>query len=300
MATIDPLPQALAQSLSEFPARGERNLWLFTVAARARHVASPRKVHRFLHRVVAYMGWSDRDFSPEIDRAVRRAFNPSEPAAPAATSPRRLPSAKPSGSTRPVWPPCDEELFQRYAGSDPAFALVPLEIDSEVIIEGLYPGDALLCMGLSVRSAITQPRNLWRGLEPAMEFIVANPMSAATGLTLDGRTSYRCLGNACQSRMYQVVEFDRGTLQQQAAILSALDSPKAPLLMVVWSGGKSLHGWFDVQELSPENQQRFFASACRMGADPSLWDPCKLVRMPGGRRANGHTQSVFFLSPDVL
>ena len=48
--------------------------------------------------------------------------------------------------------------------------------------------------------------------------------------------------------------------------------------------GKSLHGWFRVQHLGRRDQVRFFWMACLLGADPTRWDLCGWLRMPGGLR----------------
>lgn len=300
MALLDPLPPALAETLATFPHQGERNLWFFEVAARSRHVASAKKVHRFLNRIVSRAGWSDRDFSREIDRAVTRAFNPGLQASPSCPScPSKLRRAERSRAKRVPWPKYDADLFDRYVSTKPLFSTKPVCITSEAVLDSLFVQDALLCLSMDIRSAVTQPRSLWRGMEASMEFMVANPMTFPTGKSKDGRLSHRCHDNATRSRLYQVIEFDRGTALEQAAILSALHSPKAPLILVVWSGGKSMHGWFDVRNLSEHDKARFFSAAYRLGADASLWDPCKLVRMPGGRRANGNAQPVLYFNPDA-
>jgi len=302
MAAIDPLPPSLIESLARFPSTGERNIWLFTVASRARHVASPAKVQRFLHRIVSTAGWSDRDFTREIDRAVQRAYSGETSRAGEVS---RIPRNKPS--VRLVWPDFEESLWKKYSTRS---AIFPVDLDhvtqsqdwmpsGEAILDQLFDSEDLLCLGLDFRSAITQPRTQWRRLEASMEFIVANPMTATTGLTKDQRTSYRCHGNATQSRRFQVIEFDRGTPEEQAAILSALHSERTPLILAVWSGGKSIHGWFDVRRLDESQKIRFFAAACRLGADSTLWDPCKLVRMPGGRRSNGKSQPILYFNPDA-
>lgn len=133
-----------------------------------------------------------------------------------------------------------------------------------------------------------------------MQFIVANTMTAVTGINQSGKLSARCHDNATRSRRYQVIEFDRGTLQEQAAILSSLHSSKTPLVLVVWSGGKSLHGWFHVERLSEYEKQRFFRHSVFLGADSSLWDPAKLVRMPGGRRDSGVRQEILHFNIEPI
>ncbi len=131
-----------------------------------------------------------------------------------------------------------------------------------------------------------------------MQFIVPSPMSAETGLTQDGRQSSRCLQNT-GPRQYLVVEQDTGTADEQAAILLYL-AERAPLVMALTSGNKSLHGWFSCKGASEAKLRSFFNYAVTLGADPATWTPCQLVRMPEGRRDNGRRQAVLFLNPEAL
>jgi hypothetical protein len=283
MAVLDSIPPALKAALSNPPQRGSRNVWLLTVAMRARHFGSPAKVRKLLTH--AARQWTDRDFAPEIERAVEKAFAlPATARKPA----RRLPD----------WPPFNAAGWARRAASPTPVSPAPLPVTAGAVLDSLFPGNPLLCCALDTRSAITQPRDTWRGFEGGLQFIVPNPMRAAQGRTADGRLSQRCLENACAERTYQVVEFDQGSPAEQAAILGSLSTPLVPLVLAVWSGGKSLHGWFLVSRLSGYASLRFFRHAVSLGADASLWDPSKLVRMPGGRRDTGQTQTVHFFKPD--
>lgn len=281
MAVLDSMPAHLRELLVAAPSPGERNVWLFTVARNARHIASPAKVRTFLRRVAAR--WADRDFTPEIERAIRRAYE--------------LPTDEAADSSISDWPPFNPAAWASRMAGPVLFGSEPVAVQSERVIDVLFPGEPLLCLALDIRSALTQPRSRWRGLEAGHQFIVANPMTAPTGRTQDGRESPRCLGNAAPRKTYQVVEFDRGTLREQAAVLSSLHSDIAPLVLVVWSGGKSLHGWFDVRALNAYALRRFFRFAVYLGADSSLWDACKLVRLPCGRRPDGRAQPILHFAP---
>jgi hypothetical protein len=94
-------------------------------------------------------------------------------------------------------------------------------------------------------------------------------MSKLWGINLNGEKSVRCNDNT-GPRRYVVVDFDSGSLDEQAALLLYLDT-KVPLALVVFSGSKSLHGWF------PANPgwEEFFRTASRLGADSTLATPCQ-------------------------
>ena len=117
------------------------------------------------------------------------------------------------------------------------------------------------------------------------QFIVPSPMLRKIGRAKDGHVSSRTLENT-GPRRYLVVEFDKGALDQQAALLLNLAS-HAPLALVVHSGGKSLHGWFYCAGQSEEELRKFMRYAVNLGADPATWTRCQLVRLPGGLRDNG-------------
>jgi len=119
-------------------------------------------------------------------------------------------------------------------------------------------------------------------------------MSAATGLTKDGKESAHTLANT-GPRRFLICEFDTGTPDEHAALLIHL-AGYAPLVCAVHSGGKSLHGWFFVHGQPEEKVLKFFRYAVSLGGDPATWTRSQFVRMPDGTRDNGSRQAVFFLS----
>ena len=62
-----------------------------------------------------------------------------------------------------------------------------------------------------------------------------------------------------------------------------------------------MHGWFRVADMSAKDQARFFSVACLLGADPTRWDLCGWVRMPGGLRVVDGVpsvrQKILYVSP---
>jgi len=124
-----------------------------------------------------------------------------------------------------------------------------------------------------------------------MEFVNPNPMVAETGVTREGKTSHHCEDNT-GPRVFLVVEFDSGTPQEQAAYHKYLGK-HLPLVIMIYSGGKSTHGWYHCESESETRCRRFFELACQLGADPKTWSVCQFVRLPGGKNGKtGKTQQV--------
>jgi hypothetical protein len=94
-------------------------------------------------------------------------------------------------------------------------------------------------------------------------------------------------------------------LDAQAAILERLTRSR-PLWLVVFSGSKSLQGWFPCRGESEEELHRWFnTEARRLGADPMTWCKSQFVRMPDGTRAPNREgksvrQSIEYYNPSVL
>ena len=123
-------------------------------------------------------------------------------------------------------------------------------------------------------------------------------MRARIGRTKEGRESEHTLENT-GPRRFLVVEFDKGTADDHAARLWHL-AGYAPLVLVVHSGGKSLHGWFYCQKQPESALRKFMAYAVSLGADRATWTRSQFVRLPAGQRDTGARQSVFYFDPTVV
>jgi len=172
------------------------------------------------------------------------------------------------------------------------------DMPSESIIDLLFPNNPLLCCGVSNSVFKTISKVDWGDSLRKMRLIVPSPMSAKHGLTQSGKRSPHTLSNTGQRR-FLVVEFDDGTLDQQAAIHYHLGT-KFPLTLIVFSGSKSLHGWYYVQGSTEFHTREFFNYACSLGADRATWTKSQFVRMPNGVRDNKKRQSVIFLNPKTI
>lgn len=206
------------------------------------------------------------------------------------------------------WPKCDEGyrkfVIQEHGyGLADLFEASPMPISDsgnicETVIDHLFPGNPLLCCGLSSSHFQTKGREEWRGILSAQQLIVPSPMTSPTGHTKEGKVSAHCLENT-GPRRFLVCEFDSGTADEQAALLLNLRG-YAPLVMAVHSGSKSIHGWFYCAHALDKQVGDFFQYACKLGADPATWTRSQFVRMPDGTRDNGNRQSVYYLNLSPL
>jgi hypothetical protein len=169
------------------------------------------------------------------------------------------------------------------------------------VLDALYqPGD-FVCAGADVRKMQTLTFAEWGDALLDAQHIVPSPMAARTGTTKDGRESARTLANACTRRRYLICEFDHATVTQQASRIAWLQQtapPKVALVLIVHSGGKSLHAWFHVARCHPGTLRRWFRSAVALGADPQMWIPHQPARLPCGlRRPSMAVQEVLQFAP---
>lgn len=285
------LPPFLQNLLAAPPRAGEGvHNWLFR-AARQLHAHLPAgEIVSLLESRVVHCG----RFVPrrEIVSAVQNAL--------ACTwQPRGHAEPTHSASKWPAANPEQREAIVRNGGRlADLWELSPIRIEdnrahTEEIVDRLFPSNSLLCCGRSSNEFDTRPREDWRG-DLAQQFIVASPMTARTGLTKEGKESAHSLSST-GPRRFLVVEFDTGTTDEHAGLLIHL-AGYAPLVCAVFSGGKSLHGWFFVHGQPEEKVRRFFRYAVSLGADSQLWTRSQFCRMPDGTRENGKRQTVFFLS----
>ena len=287
------LPQFVRDLLASPPRRGEGlNLWFYRVA----RVLHPFRSSTEIEQLLAGATNGQPVRHGEIERAVKRsaatAWQPGQPVSP---------------TLFPIWPSVNVE--QREAIIATGFGLVDLwEISpirfennashTEEIVDQLFSENPLLCAGAAPHDCRTARRDKWRAGLSSLPLIVPSPMTASTGRNQSGAVSTRCLDNT-HTRRFLVVEFDTGTIDDHAALLLHL-AERAPLALAVFSGAKSLHGWFYCAGVAEKKVYRFFRYAVSLGADRATWTRCQLVRMPDGTRNDGNKQIVFFFNPAVI
>lgn len=198
----------------------------------------------------------------------------------------------------------------------------PVRLDSNEprahdIVGTLFTGNPLLCCGWSRHRFDTRPRDRWYKLND-LQFIVPNPMTVRRGRTRNQKISAHALSNT-GLRRFLVIEFDfdPGRSSEEMRLFAKLDNQrrdvrdlnaalllhlaeKVPLALAVYSGSKSLHGWFYCAGVPDERVSRFFSYAVSLGADPANWNRSQFARMPDGQRENGRRQTVYFFNPTVV
>lgn len=217
-------------------------------------------------------------------------------------------------SKRASYLPLDKEKQKAVLARYGRFTVHDLKGDSRNHLDSfsywdLFGGgiDFPICCAREVDMPITTPLSWWlagnsRKRMFAQQFIVPNPMLEAG---IGGKYKRDCNTGR---RMYVIVEFDlkdesiplEERLNMQARLLYYLRG-KRPLAMVVFSGSKSLHGWFPAYHKTQTQNIKFFREATELGADRSMWIPSQYCRMPFGlNRKTGNKQVSIYYDSKVV
>ena len=260
--------------LSEPPKPGETHLWLSRVAGGLNRTLNPEQCFEYLQRCcdefVTHRPVTDREIQDAIDLAYSEQGH-----------------EQVNFGRRPIhWPEPDVTVIRKIlTDTTPCFdGETSTGLNPGKVLPHLFDQKDLVCTGIANDKETIRPLAEVLPCTERLQFIVPNPMSGLSGWNKSGKRSIRCQNNVLERR-HVVAEFDDSALTKpmQARLVTAL-AQIAPLVMAVDSGGKSLHAWFHVEHWSSHDQARFFASACLLGADPTRWDICGWVRMPGGLR----------------
>lgn len=270
MADWYPLSQRTLALLQAPPEPGETHNWLPRVAGGLRRLLDAETCFRFLRhccdKYVHHREVPDREIREAVDFVYGNASIP--------------------GLKAYAWPDPDPALIARTLATTPAFFDVAREtpLEASQVLPKLFGPGELVCCGPDSMTAIVRPLEECLADAHLQQFIVVNPMRGRDSRNLAGQPSVRCQNNVLRRR-HVVAEFDDASLTklQQAQLVTRL-ATFVPLVLVVDSGGKSLHAWFRVEQLAIRDQAYFFAVACLLGADETRWDTSGWLRMPGGLR----------------
>ena len=295
MARLWPFSDSSARLLERPPEAGETHRWLARAACGLNRTMTRDNCAQFLREVCSRWVTHRQVPEREIAAAVALAYE-SAPAGPAG----RKPSFQ--------WPTCDkgERTAALTKCAAPLFdGVTDTGVTASEALGGLFGLDEVICGGYRCETAVAATlESYWGPKAAGAQFVCPNPLKGASAVpNKEGKLSVRCQANVA-ARRWIVAEFDDPALgrAEQAKIGSVLGRV-LPLKMAVDSGGKSLHCWYSCAGLNERGVALFFAWAVSLGADPSRWDPCGWVRMPGGlrRKSDGATvrQKVVFWNAEV-
>lgn len=190
-------------------------------------------------------------------------------------------------------PVIDYALIERVgeAGSIDQLRSESTEIpqDASSILQNLYRMDDILHISKDVFTPGPKLVSAWENVDLAdYQYICPNRLQRFD----EGRVMMNIA-----ERRFAVFESDipelAGNWDAQAGVIEKLRSI-LKLVMVVWSGNKSLHAWFDCKDQKESQIHRFDNMSVKLGADRASLRPTQLVRLPWGTRDNGKVQKVIY------
>ena len=204
---------------------------------------------------------------------------------------------------------CEADIYDRS----------PIRIDWEPqedafhVMEALWRPDDVLFIGRrecrpalkrNIRTAAEWCAAFRKGRPGAHQpHIMPNPLTGKPGPTADG-TGETLRGDACVAQFrFAVVEFDDIPREDQLAFWWAA---RLPVVLLVDSGGKSVHGWVRVRGVDCATdwarvvERHLFGRLLEpLGVDPACKNESRLSRLPGHYRSEkGAWQRVLYLAPD--
>jgi hypothetical protein len=255
-------------------------------------VSHPR-AYRIIRQMVDAVREDTARFTPdrEILSAIQTAYEVTPSTGTARTRPWPVPNRTLQGECRRLSKARGWTLEKlREASSFEADYIS--SIDPQWFLKELLVGDPLVCVGVGVVKFETAPLSHLADRLRLYEFVVPNAMSALEGKRKsDGELSAHTLDNT-GPRQNIVVEFDDGATPDEQAARHIWLSEYRKLRMVVFSGSKSLHGWYQAKDEAED--RKFMEEAVRLGGDPKTWLKSQFVRLPNGQREDGTIQRVEF------
>jgi len=141
-----------------------------------------------------------------------------------------------------------------------------------------------------------------------LPLICPNPFTGAAALTASGTESWRC-DNAVGKYRLAVVEFDDISRSEQISFWKSAIDKGFPVVALICSAGKSIHGWIAVNCSSSDewNEQvkiRLFNDLfVPLGADKACNNFSRMSRFPGNYREKDgdyQMQRLLYLNPKAL
>jgi hypothetical protein len=280
--------------------------WLWSVCKGLASFRSEGEALDIITEAAGHLRLKKQELVKTIHKAAGRAWHPDKSTHSGVVPPRKpainskLREDIISGSSIEV-----EDLWDL----SPIILDMPLPA-TEWFLDRLFPKGCLLCCDeRDVRLAVTKPREEWRGHLSECRGIVPSAMTALEGLKQDGSGMGSRTRSNTGDRRFLIIEQDAINKvpvpkSEQVKILFHL-AEFAPLVMVVDSGGKSLHGWFYCLGMPEQKVAAFMRYAVSLGADDNFSRKEQPARMPDGLRRfddgrEPERQKVLFFNTEPL
>lgn len=187
--------------------------------------------------------------------------------------------------------------------------------DAVLLLQTLFKSDDLIFIGKRHKPGIIQQTirtaadwvGHFQGGGTTSPFIIINPLSGEPAPTKGGgKETLRGDLNVTDFK-YCLVEFDNLNHEEQIKFWAAV---KLPVVALLDSGNKSIHGWIDIKSLSKVNTLEEWQSEIKvhlyerilkaLGVDMTCSNPARLSRLPGHWRDRAATkiQRILWLSPE--
>jgi len=177
--------------------------------------------------------------------------------------------------------------------------------DARLLMETLYRPDDMLFIGerydTGVRACSDWIEHINRHGTKNLPHIIPNPVTGEQHPDKSGKPSFRC-DNAIKNFRYTIVEFDNLSREDQLAFWAAIP---LPIVALIDSGGKSIHGWIAVDNICNADQweqyienELYKQMLIPLGVDPQCRNEARLSRLPGHYRGEkGKWQRLLYLNP---
>jgi len=198
--------------------------------------------------------------------------------------------------------------------SSPIRLLDDSATDAVLLLKTLFKSDDFLfigerhkpgIVGQTIRTAADWIGYFQNGGQTS-PFIIINPLTGRAAPTKGGNKE-TLRGDFCvKDFRYCLIEFDNLSHEDQIKFWAAV---KLPVVVLIDSAGKSLHGWIDVQRLAKIDTQEKWQSEIKirlydrilkpLGVDTTCSNPARLSRLPGHWRDKNAKaiQKILWLSP---
>jgi hypothetical protein len=297
------LPDWLRQKVITPPPPGHRYHWIYGISLSLyRQNFTPEMVLPLIERFMTRSENSRGEFRLQVERAYAAFLQ-------VGTASTFRPKIGPPQTASAEQQALMADWLQKGRGlaalcrSSPLFA--PHRLPTRVVLEALFPGDPIICAGLRV----SQTRVAF--LKTFSDSFLSQ-CSFVTGSVFKEPGFFRHESNVL-SHLFYVVELDIlpggdgpwAALQDSrartrglaplatvkdigCALLAHLREDRSyPLKLADYSGGKSVHGWFNKAQLGPRASE-FLSYVQSWGADPRIICPEQWWRMPNGCRHDDH------------